>query len=92
MVHIQTKNYSGYYTRKEFSSHTLRDYLDALPSDNNTQKLSEDRYITNCVAHEDRNPSMAISQGNKQVVFKCFAGCDQSNILKYFQDKLGGRS
>ena len=91
MVKIVTKNYSGYYTRKEYSSHTLRDYLNALPFDNNTSKIGEDRYITNCVAHEDRNPSMAISQGDKQVVFKCFAGCDQSKILKYFQDKLGGR-
>ena len=68
MVNIQTK-YSGYYTRKDFSSHTLRDYLDALPFDNDTQKIGEDKYITNCVAHDDRNPSMAISQGNKQVVF-----------------------
>lgn len=90
MSKIVTK-YSGYYTRKDFSSHTLRDYLDALPFDNDTQKIGEDKYITNCVAHDDRNPSMAISQGNKQVVFKCFAGCDQSKILEYFQKKLGGR-
>jgi len=91
MDKIVTKKYSGYYTRKNFSSLTLREYLNALPFDNNTSKIGEDRYITNCVAHEDRNPSMAISQGDKQVVFKCFAGCDQSKILKYFQDKLGGR-
>ena len=90
MVNIQTK-YSGYYTRKDFSSHTLRDYLDALPFDNVTETIGEAKFVTLCVAHDDRNTFMAISQGNKHVVFKCFAGCYQSKILEFFQKKLGGR-
>jgi hypothetical protein len=34
---------------------------------------------------------MIISQGNKQVVFKCFAGCKQEALLDYFRSALGGK-
>ena len=88
---MQKKKRSVPYNRKRRDSKTLQDYLDVLPSSNTLNKIGDGRYLTNCVGHEDNNPSMAISQGNTRVIFKCFAGCVQSNILKYFQDKLGGR-
>lgn len=34
-----------------------------------------------CPAHEDDNPSLHVSDGNRDVVFKCHAGCSQSAVL-----------
>jgi len=35
---------------------------------------------------------MAISEGKTRVVFKCFAGCDQTKLSSFFNEKFGGRS
>lgn len=34
-----------------------------------------------CPAHEDRNPSLSITPGNDVVLFHCFAGCSQADIM-----------
>jgi hypothetical protein len=34
-----------------------------------------------CPAHEDSDPSLSISDGEKGVVVKCHAGCSQENVL-----------
>jgi len=34
-----------------------------------------------CPAHEDRNPSLSISDGDKGIVVKCFAGCSQRDVI-----------
>ena len=34
-----------------------------------------------CPGHEDHNPSLAISNGNKGVVLHCHAGCEVSSVL-----------
>ncbi len=34
-----------------------------------------------CPAHEDSDPSLSISDGEKGVVVKCHAGCPQENVL-----------
>lgn len=39
----------------------------------------------NCPAHEDRNPSLQVKQGQQGIWLNCFAGCDQNAIL----DALG---
>ena len=86
------KKRSVSYNRKRRDSKTLQDYLDVLPSSNTIKEIGDGRYLTNCIGHEDNNPSMAISQGKSKVVFKCFAGCDQTKLSSYFNEKLGGRS
>tara|TARA_R100000458_G_scaffold43212_1_gene41143 strand:+ start:2622 stop:2891 length:270 start_codon:yes stop_codon:yes gene_type:complete len=86
----QRKKYKGYYTRKNNNSLTLDSYLSALPSDNKIIKRNDYSYLTNCVTHEDRNPSLCISQGQSRVVFKCYSGCSQSQLGEYFKEKLGG--
>jgi putative DNA primase/helicase len=46
-----------------------------------------DGYICRCPlpshgqGHGDRRPSLLITDGNKAVLFKCFAGCDAKDIL-----------
>lgn len=37
-----------------------------------------------CPAHNDRNPSLSVSQGKTAVLFKCFAGCDYHSIIEAF--------
>ena len=81
----------AYYSRSDFNSPSLQAYLDALPKSNTIKKVRENSYLTNCVGHDDKDPSMIISQGNKQVVFKCFAGCEQKVLLDYFRSALGGK-
>jgi DNA primase len=88
----QIKKRSVTYNRSRRNSKTLQDYLDVLPSSNTIKKIGDNRIITNCVGHEDNNPSMAISEGKTRVVFKCFAGCDQTKLSSFFNEKFGGRS
>ena len=83
-------NYKGYYNRKSYNNINLNSYLSALPSDNKIIKRNDYSYLTNCVTHEDRNPSLCISQGDNRVVFKCYAGCSQTDLGDYFRSKLGG--
>ena len=80
----------SYNTTKGMSSLTIHDYVDALPRSNQIKKLSNNSYLTNCVGknHDDRKPSMGISQGDRCVVYKCFAGCSQEELTSYFNEKL----
>ncbi|MCX6620619.1 MAG: CHC2 zinc finger domain-containing protein [Acidobacteria bacterium] len=34
-----------------------------------------------CPAHEDRNPSLHICEHEGKVLVKCFAGCDQADVV-----------
>jgi len=46
-------------------------------------------YVARCPAHDDRNPSLSIREGdNCRVLLKCFAGCAYEAII----NALGGRS
>src|SRR3546814_20645613 len=35
-----------------------------------------------CPAHEDRTPSLSVRVGETRLLFKCFAGCDISDVLR----------
>ena len=80
----------SYNTTKGMSSLTIHDYVDVLPRSNQIKKLSNNSYLTNCVGkdHDDKKPSMALSQGDKHVVYKCFAECPQEELTSYFNEKL----
>ena len=34
-----------------------------------------------CPAHEDRTPSLSVSNGNNKILVKCFGGCDQDRVI-----------
>ena len=72
------------YSRKQ---DTVKDFVDALPKDNVIKKIPNG-VITNCVAHDDNNPSLSICQGTKQILVNCFSGCDRKDILRYFYEKI----
>ena len=66
----------------------LRPGFIEITETNKFKKLREDSYLTNCPCHDDNNPSLAISQGHSRVIFKCFAGCSQQELLNYFSNEL----
>ncbi len=90
------------YTPVDYDSLTLRDYLDELPSSNQTKyypknKYNEDgsyleipRYFTNCVAsnHNDRHPSMVLYEGDTRIVFHCYSCGNRDSINSYFHNKF----
>ena len=45
----------------------------------------KDTFLACCVGHDDRTPSMAVSDVNGKLLFHCFAGCSQDVLL----DALG---
>ncbi len=40
------------------------------------------KYLSRCPSHDDRSPSLAISEGDDgRVLLHCFAGCDTESVL-----------
>jgi hypothetical protein len=39
-------------------------------------------YVAKCPAHEDGDPSLSVSLGQRGVVFHCFAGCDPDAVVE----------
>ena len=66
---------------------TVKDFVDVLQKDNVIKKLPNG-VITNCVAHEDNNPSLSICQGTTQILVNCFSGCDRKDVLSYFYERI----
>ena len=60
-------------------SDALNAVLDRL---DNVRETGPGQYQASCPHHEDRNPSLSVSEGDTQpVVFNCHAGCDRDHIL-----------
>lgn len=46
------------------------------------RSLGSGRYLSRCPAHEDRSPSLSISEGdNGCVLIRCFAGCKTQDVV-----------
>jgi len=46
------------------------------------KKTGHDNYVARCSAHDDRNPSLAISEGDGgRLLLKCWAGCETEDVL-----------
>ena len=90
------------YTPVDYDSLTLRDYLDELPSSNQTKyypkkKYSEDGsyveiplYLTRCVspAHNDRHPSMVLYEGDTRIIHYCYSCGNRDAINNYFHQRF----
>lgn len=50
-------------------------------------KKSGDGWIANCVAHDDKRPSMSISEKDGKVLVKCHAKCDQDAVIAKLRDR-----
>ncbi len=58
----------------------LRNVLAALDKSGSRVKQHGGYYIAQCPAHEDRNASLSITQGDKGVVLNCHARCETDDI------------
>ena len=46
------------------------------------RKIAEGRWLACCPAHDDKNPSLSITQTSDKVLVHCFAGCEQRDVLQ----------
>jgi hypothetical protein len=61
---------------------TLEDTLDRL---GRVRRVGPGRWTARCPAHEDRNPSLLVSENEArpgEPVFHCFAGCDWRAVME----------
>lgn len=56
---------------------TLADLLPRLEA---VQPLGNGRAKGRCPGHQDRNPSLSLSDGDKGILLKCWAGCSLDEI------------
>ena len=50
------------------------------------RRVGQDRYVACCPAHDDKNPSLSITQTPDKVLVHCFAGCSQQTVLSKLTD------
>lgn len=63
----------------EFSQNN---YIDILLSRlSGVKRTGPGRYIAKCPAHDDRSPSLAVSEKNGNVLLHCFSGCAPADVL-----------
>lgn len=51
------------------------------------RRIRPDHYIACCPAHDDRNPSLSVTQAGDRVLLYCHSGCTQTQVI----DALAGR-
>ena len=44
------------------------------------------KFSASCPAHDDRNPSLFVSDINGKILVKCFAGCTQEEVIGALRD------
>lgn len=45
------------------------------------RQLRGGKFLACCPAHEDKTPSLSISEVNGKTLFHCFAGCSQGEVI-----------
>lgn len=53
---------------------------DIVPLLNHVRRLSDNRYIACCPAHEDKNPSLSLRESGKRILVFCHSGCNFKEI------------
>ena len=46
-----------------------------------------DRYKARCPAHDDKSPSLSITQKPDRVLIHCFSGCSQKEVISALIDR-----
>ena len=57
----------------------LASKLSALPK---FRAVGANRYVACCPAHEDKHPSLSITDVKDKVLVHCFSGCSQTDVIK----------
>ena len=45
------------------------------------KQTGQGRYIARCPSHDDKGPSLVVTQADDKILLHCFAGCEVSSIL-----------
>lgn len=54
----------------------------AYKIDSDAKSNGKDSYMCRCPAHDDRTPSLQIKDGDKGILIKCYAGCENEVVLR----------
>ena len=46
------------------------------------KSIGKDRYVACCPAHDDKSPSLSLTDFGDKVLFHCFAGCSQTEVIE----------
>lgn len=46
------------------------------------RQTGRDRWVACCPAHDDKTPSLQVTQANDRVLIHCFAGCGGNEVLE----------
>ena len=66
----------------------IRDFLSRLRVDSGPNGKGE--YMCRCPAHDDKNASLCVRDGEKGIVLKCQAGCDVESVVSAMGLKAAG--
>lgn len=50
-------------------------------------KKTASGFMALCPAHNDRNPSLSLTEKNGKILFHCFSGCTQEQVINAFKAK-----
>ena len=55
------------------------------------RQVKPQSWVACCPAHDDRTPSLSVTLGRKAILFHCFAGCPNEDVIAAL-DRQGVRS
>lgn len=56
--------------------------LDAILQALGGQRTKDNEILVHCCSHNDPNPSLSVTLKDGKLLVKCFAGCEQSNVIE----------
>tara|TARA_R100000353_G_scaffold49930_2_gene39576 strand:+ start:72 stop:563 length:492 start_codon:yes stop_codon:yes gene_type:complete len=73
--------------RKEVERESPASVLNKLSNLPKFKQVSRFRYVACCPAHDDRNPSLSITDADDKILVHCFSGCSQDEVLNALRDQ-----
>ena len=67
--------------RKEVERESPASVLNKLSNLEKFKKVGRFRYTACCPAHDDKSPSLAITEAEDKILVHCFSGCTQDQVL-----------
>lgn len=69
-------------TTTQSPSEPVKRVLDRLEEMGKVVRWVNNQHMAQCPAHPDRNPSLAIREGEEGAILQCHAGCDTGAVLR----------
>ena len=57
-----------------------------------SKRMGAGQWKACCPAHEDRTPSLHLTDGRNGLLWRCFGGCSQEAVQEAIRDAMGGGS